>query len=297
MTYWKNIIILLFTLGITVIPMTGKLWSKDDKKIYLRGWLFILLAVCSIIIGVLQFRQDFKEQETRDSNQLSVLKNTEDILGNLNSSMSSIENKLMRIEYLNNSLDSLEKKTQYTIIRRDEILMNYNRLNSKLENLYIAERIKLKGGIPIVNIFEEVKWSKDKGIYKINLTFSNSGERTANEFYFNVWFFNTFNHKIVSHKLLSKNIIQGEDLPPVSRTGYNQQLSFPNNTLSLLDTLPIGCLWITYNYKDIILDTTIYKSSGYLWRGVNLDGLSWIMIPAFEKEQILKYANSKGIKL
>ena len=298
MGYWKNIVILLFTLGITIIPMTGKIWSIKERKVFWRGWLFIFLAICSLTIGYFQLRQDFKEQEARDTNQISVLKNTENIIGNLNSSMYSIENKLLRIEKLNIRLDSLDNMTRYTINRRDEILMNYNKLNSKLENLYVAEKIKLKAGIPVVNIFEGVKWIKDKDIYKITMMLSNSGDRTASELFYNVWFFNTSNDKILNLKLLSNHLIQGEDLLPVKRTDYNQQLSFPNfPLLSPLDSMSTGYVWVNYHYKDIVLDTTIYKSAGYMWRGIKLDGFNWISMPTFIKDEIIKYAESKRIKL
>ena len=75
-------------------------------------------------------------------------------------------------------------------------------------------------------------------------------------------------------------------------------LAFSNvPLLSSYDSISTGYLWINYNYKDSIFDTTIYKSDGFIWRGIKLDGLNWISMPKFIKEEIFKYAKSKGIKL
>jgi hypothetical protein len=299
MDYWKNIAILIFTIGITILPMTGKIWSIKEKKIYWRGWLFIFFALCSLIIGFFQLRQDFNEQETRDNNQISVLRNTENILDNLNSSMVKIENKLLRIDKLNFKLDTLEHNTLSTIKRRDEILMDYNKLNTKLENLYLTEKIKIRENIPVVNVFEGVKWIKVKDDYKIYIVFTNTGERIAKQLFYNVWFFNTLpDGEIVNHKLLSSYLTQGDDLSPVKRTEYNLSLLFPNvPLLSPNDSIPVGYLWINYNYKDYVIDTTINKTVGYIWRGIKLDSLNWISMPTYIKEKIFNYSKSKGIKL
>lgn len=293
-------IILVLTLGMTILPITGKLWSiKESKlKIFWKGWTFIAFSVFALILGAIQINKESKLQSSRDSNQENTLNNTEKIITNLDSSMDKIELKLFRIDSLNIKLGSLEDKTTASIKERNNILNDFNELNKKLEKLYIQEETKIRENIPVVNILDNVKYIKDKGTYKIEVMLSNSGERVAKNLNIEVWFFTTdIKGNIINHKLLSDDLLGGDDLPPTKSTNKKIRYGFPNYPkISPKDSLTSGYLLVNFNYIDFILDTTIYKSEKYIWRRFDLDDLNWISMPKSYSEKLKKYLIEYNIK-
>jgi hypothetical protein len=296
-----NAIIIFLTLSLTIIPITGNLWSRKGKKlkIFLRGKIFILTASIALLIGIIQVIRSSNEQRKRDSAQNKTLGNTEEIIGNVETSAQKIEKTLIRIDSLSYKLDSLEIKTNISIERRKDILNNFNRLNSQLERIYRQQDLKIKENAPNINILEEVKWIREYGINKIEITFSNSGERPAKNFNLGVIFFATDNsNKIINYKYLTDNLLGVDDLPSTNKTQMNLRFHFPNYPQnSSNDTIPAGYIYIYYNYLDFATEKIYHKNDKYIWRGTKLDGLTWISMPKSISDYVEKYIKENKIEL
>lgn len=294
-----NAIILIFTLGITIIPFTGKLWLNEKNKIRIlwRGIIFIVFCFFSLLFGVFQVSKESKIQSERDKYQKHTLSNTEKIIDSLEISMNSIEEKLIRIDSLNSKLDSLETKTIASIENRDKILLDFNKLNNQLKKIYIQQDMNIKENSPLVDIFGGVKWIKEKETYKIVIELSNEGERAAIDVNISTWFFIANNSgEIINHKVLSTELISGDNLPPRNKSHKRMQYKFPNFPRATPnDSLSKGYILVNYGYKDFVTDIVFYKTKGFIWRGVKLDGLEWISMPVSISQKLDDYLLENNI--
>ena len=294
-------LILVLTLAMTIIPFTGKLWKiKHSKlKIFLRGWIFIVISIFALTFGIIELNKQSKKQISRDENQINTFNNTKILITNLDSSVDAIEQKLLRIDSLNVKLDSLESKTKVSIEKRDNVLSDFNSLNKKLEKIYIQEESKILENIPIVKILDNVEYVINNGDYKIQVLFSNTGGRAAQNLNFDIWFFLTNqNGQIISHKLLSNDLQNEDDFPPTKITNKKIQILTPNfPKLNPNDSLSPGYLLVKYSYNDFVLDTTFYKKEEYIWRSTKLDGKKWISMPKSYLIQLEKYIELKKINI
>lgn len=295
------IIILILTLGMTIIPMTGKLWLlKESKlKIYWKGWTFICIAILALILGVIQISEESIIQSNRDNNQVNTLNNTEKIISNLDTAMDKIELKLFRIDSLNIKLDSLENRTIESIENRDKILSDFNKLTGQLEKIYIQQNTNIKENSPLVEIFDNIKWIKEKKSFKILIELINQGGRIATNVGISTWFFLADDRgEIVSHKLLSQDLSTDTNLPPWKESGKRMQYKFPNFPKKLQsDSLSMGYIIVKYSYTDFATDSTFYNSEGFFWRGFKLDSFVWTTMNLSNHKKVDEYINKNKLEL
>jgi hypothetical protein len=82
-----NVLLIVLTLSLTFIPMTGDLWlkqkskTKTKTKIFWRGYLFMSLAFLAVVFGIIQVVRSAKDQIERDKAQTEILDNTKQITG------------------------------------------------------------------------------------------------------------------------------------------------------------------------------------------------------------------------
>lgn len=294
------IILLVLTIGMTIIPMTGKLWllKASKLKIFWKGWTFIVFSILALILGVIQINEESIIQSNRDNNQVSTLNNTKLIISDLDTSMSKIEFKLFRIDSLNIKLDSLEKRTIKSIDNRDKILSDFNKLNNQLEKIYIQQDMSIKENRPFVEIYNGVKWIKEKNAYKILIELANHGGRIANDVTISTWFFMADNRgEIVGHKLLSQDLASQTNLPSRKNSGKRVQYKFPNFPKSLQsDSLTMGYIIVKYSYKDVVTDNTFNISEGFFWRGVRSDDLVWTAMNLSNYKKVAEYIDKNKLK-
>ncbi|WP_204346644.1 hypothetical protein [Psychroserpens algicola] len=297
MDYFFEISIIIFTAILTIIPFTGDLWIKKKRKFkfHKRGIAFIVFSILGLLFTIVHIVREINQQGERDSTINKTLDNTEKIVSRVEISALEMETKLARIDSLNTKLDSLNSKTINSINTRNNILDNFNELNSRISKIYKQEELKIKQAVPLVNILDKVDWEIKDRTYQISIFFTNTGNRVAKNFDLKITYFNVNqNNSITSHSFITEDLHGTSDLPkgkkllftvPVSQSYYSK------------NDLKQGYMIVDFNYSDFITGEKFYGSERFIWRSLELDNLSWKYMPKTISNQLDEYLKSNNIKL
>jgi len=180
----SNIILLLSTIIITVLPFLGNLTDKRRKGLNVlttRGKLFAVSILFLLGFGIFKEVRVNYEDELKDRSTVEV-----------KSKVDIINQKVSSLDSLNFRLDAVHFNTLQVIKDRERFLGEFSRMNDKLKSFNEYEKLKfyserpelVPADVPNFTVLDSIKTQ-----YFLNVPMKNIGNRTAIKVESNIIFF------------------------------------------------------------------------------------------------------------
>jgi hypothetical protein len=298
MVLLSNIVLLIVSIFITVLPFLGNLTDKRRKGVNMltakgKGFAFAII----IFFGVGILKELWNNQEEADKDK----RNSE-----IQSNVSNIKDTLaVKFQGFDSLISQLDKKTLKSIEEREKALAKFDKISAQLNRIAENEKQSVLMGRPDIVI------SKDpffKVIDSLNYSYSfrfgirNNGDRLATNINIKIVFFEFINDSIVGHKDMDefgKPTNPSSSLASYLKSGLSQEVFYDNINLpgkvSISKYSNSLFALIHISYVDKVTNQKQLLDDYFTWKNFLKDGNKFVKCSNGGYNLIHKYIKENNI--
>lgn len=294
-----NIIILLLTAFVTILPFWGSLTDKRKKGVNIlttKGKLFALSIFLLLAFGILKEVKVNEEEEIKEERTVSF-----------QSKVDTITNKVQNLDSLNQQLDAVHFNTLQAIKERERFLEEFTSMNDKIKSLTDKEQQKFESGHPEVNFFQEpffTIFDSTTHEYSLKFILMNNGYRTAKNIEISPIIFNSSNYKILNHLEIGKLRRATNPtlkIPSFEKSNLTFEVFYDNivlpNNEKIENLKNVIYLAVKIKYSDFVTNKNFSQTEYFVWSSYNKNKYEFNRCSAEAHNKVLEYMDKNNINI
>jgi uncharacterized membrane-anchored protein YhcB (DUF1043 family) len=297
-----EISILICTFIVVVFSATNPILKEGKERFYKRltstGWIFFVSAII-LILGIIQVIQNFDDEKEKDKKQEKLQKGLDNVNDCVASASEDLQKSYATSLELREKLRVLDSNTIILISEYQKSFVKLEKLNEQVKKMIADENTKIYAKRPEIYC-TALRWKEIKNnLYSLEATFSNIGDRTAENFQVNIVALEADKRMIIAQNFTFDKVLSDDfSFPPTNKSGLDRQVyQGPLNIDLKSYNFGFVIALVKFSYEDFITKEKKEKIDHFIWENWETDSIVFRTPGIVIKDTAIEYIKKQNIKL